>query len=239
MTLTVEDLANDGARTFMLNDMEVTINSDVTVEPEVTNKVTNVPSTPSESNRNDFYVTVEGRADKVQIVEPDGGTRTYHRNHEKVTIKSYNAAGEEVGSLDRALAYEIWTLTDVNLPDQRELTVYARYGYDWSIDAPYVFTVTLKEHEYDDEVYSMELAATEGLQGKVSATVVTGLDVTGVRFVMDNGTTATYYTSAEQDGKLTYTGAAWINHKGDNVIKVKIRVNNAWYDAGELTYYGL
>ncbi|MEE1066414.1 MAG: hypothetical protein UH249_09815, partial [Acutalibacteraceae bacterium] len=71
---------------------------------------------------------------------------------------------------------------------------------------------------------------------KVAATVVTGLDVAGVRFVMDNSTTATYYKSTEADGRLTYNGYAWINHAGENIIVVKIRVNNAWINAGELTY---
>ena len=78
-----------------------------------------------------------------------------------------------------------------------------------------------------------------GWQGKVAATVVTGLDVQGVRFVMDNNTTTTYYVATEADGKLTFNGNAWMNHAGDNVIIVKIRVNNAWVNAGELNYYAI
>ena len=82
----------------------------------------------------------------------------------------------------------------------------------------------------------MSLERTEGKQGKVKATVETGLDVQGVRFIMDNNTTTTYYTSTEADGRLTFVGNAWMNHSGENIIKVKIRVNNKWIEAGELTY---
>jgi hypothetical protein len=82
----------------------------------------------------------------------------------------------------------------------------------------------------------MTLERTERGLGKVPATVVTGLDVAGVRFVMDDSSTATYYASTEADGKLTYVGNAWVNHDGENIIIVKIRVNNAWINAGELSY---
>ncbi|MBR6531946.1 MAG: hypothetical protein IKT61_05540, partial [Clostridia bacterium] len=198
--------------------------------------VTSVEYTPSESTRNEFKFTVTGRPEKIQVIEPDGGTRTYDRYHTKVEIVSYDEAGNEVSSMSRELSYEVWTI-EMNVPADIELTAIARYGRVWSKDNPYKYTVVLATPEYDDEVYSMELAAEEGWQGKVGATVVTGLDVSGVRFVMDDGTTATYYKSTEADGKLTYTGAAWMNHSGENVIIVKIRVNNAWITAGELNYY--
>jgi hypothetical protein len=66
---------------------------------------------------------------------------------------------------------------------------------------------------------------------------VTGLDVQGVRFVMEDTSTTTYYTAvSETDGKKTFVGNAWMNHEGENIIVVKIRVNNAWIKAGELNY---
>ena len=198
--------------------------------------VTDLSYTPSTSTRNEFMFTVTGRPDKIQVISPDGGTRTYDRYHVKVVIVSYDSEGNVVGAMSRDLSYEVWTI-EINLPANEEFTAVARYGRQWSRNEPYKFTVVLATPEYDDEVYSMSLEKTEGWQGKVKATVVTGLDVQGVRFVMDNNTTTTYYNSTQADGKLTYVGTAWMNHSGDNIIIVKIRVNNAWINAGELSYY--
>lgn len=198
--------------------------------------VTEVSYTPSTSTRNEFMITVTGRPEKVQIISEDGGTRTYDRYHAKVVIISYDEEGNVVDSISRELSYEVWTI-EMNLPAEEEFTAVARYGRQWSKNSPYVFAVALATKEFDDEVYSMELESEEGWQGKVKATVVTGLDVTGVRFIMDNSSTATYYTSTEADGKLTYVGTTWMNHSGENIIIVKIRVNNAWIPAGELNYY--
>ncbi len=236
LTITVEDEAFDttsGMYTFSLNGTQINLYGEVTVEPE--RGVTNVEYTPSTSTRNMFMFTVIGRPDKIQVIEPDGGTRTYDRYHAKVVIVSYDENGNVIESMSRELCYEIWTI-EMNIPAEKELTAIARYGREWSKEAPYKYTVILATPEFDDEVYSMTLAATEGWQGKVEATVVTGLDVQGVRFVMDNNTTTTYYTATEADGKLTYVGNAWMNHSGENIIIVKIRVNNAWLNAGELNY---
>ena len=237
LTIVVEDKAYDeGVYTFSLNGTEINLYGEVTAEPEEpTRGVTNVEYTPSTDTRNEFMFTVIGRPDKIQVIEPDGGTRTYDRYHVKVVIVSYDENGNEVSSMSRELSYEVWTI-EMNVPAETELTAIARYGRDWSREAPYKYTVLLADPVFDDAVYSMSLESTEGAQGKVAATVVTGLDVAGVRFVMDNSTTATYYKSTEADGRLTYNGYAWINHADENIIVVKIRVNNAWINAGELTY---
>jgi hypothetical protein len=238
LTITVEDKAfgEDGIYTFSLNGKEINLYGEVEAEP--TRGVTNVEYTPSTNTRNEFMFTVIGRPDKIQVIEPDGGTRTYDRYHVKVVIVSYDENGNVVEGMSRELSYEVWTI-EMNVPADTELTAVARYGREWSKEAPYKYTVILATPEFDDEVYSMSLAANEGWQGKVAATVVTGLDVQGVRFVMDNNTTATYYLATQADGKLTYSGYAWMNHAGDNVIIVKIRVNNAWVNAGELNYYAV
>ncbi|MBO5421910.1 MAG: InlB B-repeat-containing protein [Clostridia bacterium] len=201
-------------------------------------EVTSVEYTPSTETRNEFLFTVTGRPDKVRVIEPDGGTRTYDRYHAKVVIVSYDAEGNVIGSMSRDLSYEIWTI-DMTVPANIELTAVAKYGRTWSSEAPYKYTVVLATPEFDDKIYEMKLDAPEGEQGKVGATVVTGLDVSGVRFIMDNNTTATYYNATEADNRLTYRGAVWINHKGENIIVVKIRVNNAWLNAGQLDYYGI
>ena len=224
----------DGSWTTEGDTVKITV-----TKPEVfVGAVTEVSYTPSTSTRNEFMFTVTGRPDKIQVIEPDGGTRTYDRYHVKVVIVSYDAEGNVVGAMSRDLSYEVWTI-EMNVPANEELTAIARYGREWSKNEPYKYTVTLATPEYDDTVYEMKLAAEEGEQGRVAATVVTGLDVSGVRLVMDNNTTATYYTASEADGKLTYVGTAWINHRGENVIVVKIRVNNAWLNAGELNYYAI
>ena len=195
LTITVEDKAfnNDGMYTFSLNGKQINLYGEIETEPEEpTRGVTNVEYTPSTSTRNEFMFTVTGRPDKIQVIEPDGGTRTYDRYHTKVEIASYDDKGNEVGAMSREHSYEVWTI-EMNVPADIELTAIARYGREWSKDATYKYTVILATPEFDDEVYSMSLATTEGKQGKVAATVVTGLDVQGVRFAMDNNTTTTYY----------------------------------------------
>ncbi len=240
LTISVEDKSyEEGIYTFSLNGTQINLYGEVTAEPEEpTRGVTSVEYTPSVSTRNNFMFTVIGRPDKIQVIEPDGGTRTYDRYHKNVSIVGYDANGNAVNSMSRELSYEVWTI-ERNVPAGKELTAIARYGREWSKDAPYKYTVILATPEYDDEVYSMSLAATEGRQGRVAATVVIGLDVQGVQFRMNNNTTATYYSSTEADGKLTYVGDVWINHSGENIIIVKIRVNNAWLNAGELNYYAI
>jgi hypothetical protein len=79
--------------------------------------------------------TVIGRPDKIQVIEPDGGTRTYDRYHVEVVIVSYDENGNEVSSMSRELSYEVWTI-ELNVPAETELTAIARYCRDWSREAP-------------------------------------------------------------------------------------------------------
>lgn len=207
---------------------------------EVVSSISTINWTPSEDTHNTFTVAVNGRMAMIQFIEMDGGTRTYDRYNKNVTIVSYNAAGEEVNSLSRDVAYEIWTI-DTNLVGP-EVKARAKYlsgaSYIWETET-YNFTVKTLEPTYDAEIRTITPAATSGKKGAVATTVVVGPDAQGVRFVMDNGTTTTYSADKAtvlENGDLQFTGNAWANHEGLNTIIVKVRVNNVWVEAGSLEY---
>ncbi len=207
---------------------------------EVVSSISTINWTPSESTHNTFSVAVNGRMAMIQFIEMDGGTRTYDRYHKNVTIKSYNAAGEEVNSLSRDVAYEVWTI-DTNLVGP-EMKARAKYlegtSYKWETET-YNFTVTTLEPTFDADIRSITPAATSGKKGAVATTVVVGPDAQGVRFVMDNGTTTTYNVEKAtvlDNGDLSFTGNAWANNEGLNTIIVKVRVNGAWVEAGTVEY---
>lgn len=239
ITLSFDDEAyTDGVYTFSLNDVEINLFGEVEK-----GAVESVTYTPSVSTVNTFDVKVvagDKRVLKVQLVEPDGGTRTYDRGHGKVTITAYNADGVQVDSLARDVAYEIWTLTDINLPVNTEITARAIYS-DWtrdSLDVSCKFTVSLKCD--DAEVYSAELAETSGSAKFTPATVVTGLDVTAVQFVLANGSTQTYSASVyatESDGKLIFEAPRiWMTQDGLNEITVRVKVAGEWSSVAVLSY---
>ncbi|MBQ7548978.1 MAG: hypothetical protein IJT03_04660, partial [Clostridia bacterium] len=84
---------------------------------------------------------VEGRAAKIQIVGADGGTQTYTRYNDKIeAVKSYDHEGNEVSSVSRASAYEVWEIR-VNLP-AGEYTVKGKFASVWNDDGTYTLTVT-------------------------------------------------------------------------------------------------
>ncbi len=207
---------------------------------EVVSSISTITYTPSEDTHNTFDVVVNGRMAMVQFIEEDGGTRTYDRYHKNVTIKSYNAEGVEVNSLDRSVAYEVWTInTNLVGPNVKVRTKYLEGNqYIWETEK-YEFTLKFVEPTFDAEIRSIAPVATSGKKGAVSTTVVVGPDAQGVRFVMDNNTTTTYYVEKAtvlENGDLEFTGNAWANHEGLNTIIVKVRVNGAWVEAGTLEY---
>ncbi|MBQ8576152.1 MAG: hypothetical protein IJ447_08925 [Clostridia bacterium] len=209
-------------------------------EKEVKSKIMTINWTPSEDTHNTFTVSVEDRPAMIQFIEKDGGTRTYDRYNKNVTIVSYNADGVEVNSLDRSVAYEVWTIT-TNLigPDVKARAKYlSGTSYIWETET-YNFTVEVLEPTYDASVRSIGPAATSGKKGAVSTVVITGPDAQAIRFVMDNNTTTTY--SADKayvlaNGDLMFTGNAWMNNDGLNIVKVQIKVAGVWTDAGTVEY---
>ena len=71
------------------------------------------------------------KAGKIQFVYANGGTTTLTRLDPRVSIKSYDAQGNEVYANSTNLAYEIWTV-NFNLP-AGNYVVRAKYGRNtWS-----------------------------------------------------------------------------------------------------------
>ena len=207
---------------------------------EVVSSISTINWTPSEDTHNTFSVAVNGRPAMIQFIEMDNGTRTYDRYNKNVTIKSYNANNEEVNSLSRDVAYEIWTInTNLIGPDVKARAKYlSGASYIWEKET-YNFTVKTLEPTFDADIRSITPAATSGKKGAVATTVVVGPDAQGIRFVMDNGTTTTYYADKAtvlDNGDLEFAGKAWANNEGLNTIIVKVRVNNAWVEAGTIEY---
>ena len=108
-----------------------TVSFDQKPEPE-TGDVTEVTyDTPNYGGKQDYRVKVTDKADKIQFVYANGGTTTLTRLDPRVSIKSYDAQGNEVYANSTNLAYEIWTV-NFNLP-AGNYVVRAKYGRSsWS-----------------------------------------------------------------------------------------------------------
>lgn len=196
--------------------------------------ITNVEYEKSFDTRNIFTVTVEGRPAMIQFVEPTNGTRTYDRNHKNVTIKSYDADGNEVNSLDRTLAYEVWSIYSNMMPNA-EIRTRAKYLsnaiYTWDSET-YDFPMIQA-----NPIVSMELSKVKGGKGAIPATVVTDDKTERVMFKMPNNTSVTVSTfTTDENGNRVFVGKAWMNEDGLNEINVHIYRKNAWKLAGTLEY---
>ena len=64
----------------------------------------------SNSSINDYKFHVDDRADKLQVIEETGATRTFNRHAGNVSIESYSANGQRVNDMSADLAYEVWTV---------------------------------------------------------------------------------------------------------------------------------
>ena len=196
--------------------------------------ITNVEYEKSSETRNTFNVTVEGRPAMIQFIEPTDGTRTYDRNHKNVTIKSYDAEGNEVNSLDRTAAYEVWSIYS-NMMTNVEIRTRAKYLsdaiYTWDSET-YDFPMLLA-----NPIVSMKLSKVEGDKGAIPATVVTDDKTERVMFKMPNNTSVTVSTyTTDENGNRVFKDKAWMNEDGLNEIKVYIRRDNVWKLAGTLEY---
>lgn len=196
--------------------------------------ITTVEYEKSAETRNIFTVTVTGRPAMIQFIEPTNGTRTYDRNHKNVTIKSYDADGNEVNSLDRTAAYEVWSIYSNMMPNV-EIRTRAKYlsdaRYTWDSET-YDFPMILA-----NPIVSMELSKVEGEKGAVPATVVADDNTEKVMFKMPNNTSVTVSTyTTDENGNRAFTGKAWMNEDGLNEIRVYIYRNSVWRQAGTLEY---
>lgn len=120
------------AKEYWENDGYVfTVSFDQKPEPK-TGDVTEVTyDTPNYGGKQDYRVKVTDKADKIQFVYANGGTTTLTRLDPRVSIKSYDAQGNEVYANSTNLAYEIWTV-NFNLP-AGNYVVKAKYGRNtWS-----------------------------------------------------------------------------------------------------------
>ena len=198
--------------------------------------VTGVTYTPTWSSVNDYGFTVSGRADKLQVIEANGGTRTFTRNSPNVVIKSYDINGNEVSSLSRELDYEVWTVNTRLTPDT-ELQVHAKYNNEW-VDATYRFSVSTL---YSDKTLKKaELSSTSGGQGGVDCNIVTGSGVSKVRVEYEDGMTSTYnsgYATLDVEN-MTYTYDITVKayRTGEIPYKINIKTPSGWQYATTLTY---
>lgn len=213
----------------------------VDVEPLDQSCISDITYNKTFDTHNTFRVTVDGRPAMIQFIEPDNGTRTYFRENKNVSIRSYDANGNEVNPLDRTATYEIWDIYS-NMSTYVEIKARAKYFYGYFYrweKSTYKFTVELLEKTVDAGIRSILPSATSGGKGPVSTTVVTGPDAQGIQFRMPNGTTTTYYSSNAvvlENGDLEFNGKAWMNESGINKIKVFIRSENRWIESGVLEY---
>lgn len=224
------------------NELNAAITALVLKPTETKGAITSVEWTPSSSTTNTFTLkinNVDGNyAAKVQFIDPDGNTRTYTRRHEAVSVTAYKADGTQCHELDREAAYEVWTI-NAKIRADVEIKAIAKYDYTWeSIDNAYKFTVSLVAASLDTTVYSVTPAATSGKARRLNVTVVTGVDVQGVRMVMvdmDNATLT--YKNGTVDGDLkTFNCQASAYADGVNTIKVQVKYGGEWHDADSFTY---
>ena len=100
-------------------------------EPKIGDVTEVTYDTPNYGGKQDYRVKVTDKADKIQFVYANGGTTTLTRLDPRVSIKSYDAQGNEVYANSTNLAYEIWTV-NFNLP-AGNYVVRAKYGRNtWS-----------------------------------------------------------------------------------------------------------
>ncbi len=199
-------------------------------DPTLLSDVTEVAYVQQEDTRKTFTVKSNGRKQMIQFIEPDGGTRTYDRYNKNVKITGYNADGEEVSSMARDLAYEVWEIYS-NMSVGVEIQVRGKENYKWD-EVRYSFTI-----EPYNPIISMELSATSGKKGPVPATVIADEKTEKVMFKMPNDTSVTVSTyTTDESGNRVFTGKAWMNEDGHNEIRVFIYRDKVWKLAGTLEY---
>lgn len=199
--------------------------------------VNGVSYNPSWSEVNDYSFNVDGRADKVQVIEANGATRTFTRHLPNVSVTGYDAEGNEVSDMSRELDHEVWTI-NTKLTADSDLQVHAKYSNEW-VKSTYKFRVTTLRS--DKTLKSAELSSTGGAQGRVGCKVVTGSGVKKVRVEYEDGMTSTYNTTAAalDTSSMTYTYDFTVKtrHSGENLFKIYIKTpNNGWTYATTLTY---
>lgn len=199
--------------------------------------VSAVNYTPSNSSINDYKFHVDDRADKIQVIEETGATRTFNRHAGNVSIESYSANGQRVNDMSADLAYEVWTV-HTRLTPGTNLQVRSKYGLEWS-EIKHKFTVTTL---YSDQTLkSAEFSSNKDNGNYADCKIVTGSGVTKVRIEYEDGMTTTLNTSAAtfNESLLTYTYNITVKprHTGKNEFKLYIKTpTDGWKYQQTLTY---
>ena len=121
-------------------DHEFTVVYDVKPAPKGVVDVTY--DTPNYGGKQQYSFKVDGKASKIQIAYGEGGTTTFIRIDPRVSIKSYDAQGNEVSANSADLAYEIWTVK-LNIPEGKHLAK-AKYGKTWTDGFEFDVVITSK-----------------------------------------------------------------------------------------------
>lgn len=191
----------------------------------------------SNSSINDYKFHVDDRADKIQVIEETGATRTFNRHAGNVSIESYSANGQRVNDMSADLAYEVWTV-HTRLTPGTNLQVRSKYGLEWS-EIKHRFTVTTL---YSDQTLkSAEISSNKDNGNYADCKIVTGSGVTKVRIEYEDGMTTTLNTSAAtfNESLLTYTYNITVKprHSGKNEFKLYIKTpTDGWKYQQTLTY---
>ena len=233
-------ISDQGTVDTAANELNAAIAALQAKPAEVKGSVVSVDWTPSTTALNTYVVRVNyvdgNYASKIQFVDVDGNTRTITRRSSAAVISTYNNDGSQCNELDREAAYDVWEIT-TSLRVGSDIKVIAKYDYTWeSLDNAYVFSINLVQPELDTTVHAITPDATEGSTGRIPVTVVTGMDIQGVRTVMANGATLTTKAYTVEDGMKVFNAQASCYLAGENVIKVQVKYGNEWHDAGEFTY---
>ena len=125
------------------NGYDFTVKFDTKPSEPVSDGVLDVTyNTPNYGGKQEYFVKVSGKADKIQIAYENGGTTTRARYDLRVSIKSYDAQGNEVDAKSANLAYEIWTVK-LNIAEGKHVAR-AKYGKVWTGDHEFTVVYDVK-----------------------------------------------------------------------------------------------
>lgn len=199
--------------------------------------ISNVSYTPTYSSVNDYSFTVDGRADKIQVIEESGATRTFKRNASNVSIVSYKDGRTVVDDMSRELTYEVWTVRTRLTPDSN-LQVHSKYGREWST---YNYKFSVSTLMSDQTLKSAKIYANSENPNLADCQIITGSGVSKIRIEYEDGMTSTIKnTAAELNEKMmtyTYNLTLKTRHSGKNEFKVYIKTpSKGWKYETTLTY---
>ena len=198
--------------------------------------ISEVNYTPNYGSFNEYSFTVDGRADKIQVIEETGATRTFNRNASNVSIVSYANRYTQVNDTSRELTYEVWTVR-TRLTPGTNLQVHSKYGFEWS---KYNFKFAVQNFYSDPTFKSAEIYPKEN-SNEAFCRIITGLGVSKIQIVYDDGSTSTMNTSA---AALNMSIEAFVyefnikaHHKGINKYKIYYKTPaEGWKYATTLTH---